>query len=69
MSPICTGATLGRICTTFGKTVGATKIITSNKSVSDRSRDVDSGGAKIALSDRQSQLPVTQGWRYRAIND
>jgi len=47
MLPICTGATLGRICTTFGKTVGATKVITSNKFVSDRSRDVDSGGRKL----------------------
>ena len=27
------------------------------------------GGSKIAISHRQSQSPLTQGWRYRAARD
>jgi len=47
ISPICTEAPRGRICTKFGTAVGVADVITSSKFFGDRSRGVDS---KIAIS-------------------
>ena len=66
ISPICTEAPRGRICTKFVTAVGVADVITSNKFFGDRSRGVDS---KIAISHWQSQSPLTQGWRYHAARD